>query len=123
MSGRYFREWSVAAALLLLLATLTVAAPAFFRPAPLAALMLEAVPVLLAASGMAMVIVCRQIDISIGSQFAVCSILAGLAASAGWPMPIAALAALGAGALLGAVNGAFVAGLGLPPSSSRLLRW
>ena len=114
MSGRYFREWSVAAALALLLVGLAIAAPAFFRPAPLAALLLEAVPVLLAASGMAMVIICRQIDISIGSQFAVCSVLAGLAASAGWAMPVAAVVALGVGALLGAFNGVFIAGLGLP---------
>jgi rhamnose transport system permease protein len=40
----------------------------------------DAVPVLITACGMTLVIICRQIDISIGSQFALCSLFAGLAA-------------------------------------------
>jgi rhamnose transport system permease protein len=64
--------------------------------------------------GMTLVILARQIDISIGSQFAVCGIVLGLVAKAGLPVPLAALAAVLAGAGLGALNGALVAGLGLP---------
>ena len=46
--------------------------------------MLTAVgPSLLAASGAALVILTRQIDISMGAQFAWCSVLAGTAAAAG----------------------------------------
>jgi rhamnose transport system permease protein len=63
---------------------------------------------------MALVIIARQIDISIGSQFALCSIFAGLLAKAGLPMPVVALGAIAGGAVLGACNGALVAGLGLP---------
>src|SRR5204863_1012888 len=61
-----------------------------------------------------LVIICRQIDISIGSQFALCSIFLGLLISAHWPMPVAAVATIFAGACFGAFNGALVAGLGLP---------
>jgi rhamnose transport system permease protein len=60
------------------------------------------------------VIVCRQIDISIGSQFALCSVFAGLTASSGLPMPVVALVAILCGAAMGAFNGVLVAGLGIP---------
>ena len=40
--------------------------------------------------------------------------MAGLLAKAGWPMPAVGAGAVLAGALLGALNGALVAGLGLP---------
>ena len=71
-------------------------------------------PVLIVACGMALVIIARQIDISIGSQFALCSIFAGLLAKAGMPMPVVALGAIVGGAALGAFNGVLVSGLGLP---------
>src|SRR5207248_3099760 len=47
-------------------------------------------------------------------QFALCSIFLGLLISAHWPMPVAAVATIFAGACFGAFNGALVAGLGLP---------
>ena len=37
---------------------------------------------------MTLVILCRQIDISIGSQFCICGVVAGLLARAGLPMPL-----------------------------------
>jgi rhamnose transport system permease protein len=63
---------------------------------------------------MALVIICRQIDISVGSQFAVCGVCAGLLATQNWPTALVALAAIIIGALLGAINGALIAGLRLP---------
>ena len=111
---RNFRELSVAAALGLLLLLLAVVAPDFYKPGQLLTMLTSAMPVLLTACGMALVIICRQIDISIGSQFALCSIFAGLGAQAGLPMPVIALVAIASGALLGAFNGILVAWLGLP---------
>ncbi|HXJ59561.1 MAG TPA: ABC transporter permease [Verrucomicrobiae bacterium] len=111
---RYSRELSVAVALGLFLLLLAVAAPGFFGKNQLLTTLTATAPVLVAACGMTLVIVCRQIDISIASQFALCSIVAGLLAKAGWPMFLAAAGAVGTGALLGALNGALVAGLGLP---------
>ena len=63
---------------------------------------------------MTLVIICRQIDISIGSQFGMCAVVAGLLAAAKLPLALVVLAAIGAGAAMGAINGALVAGLGLP---------
>lgn len=111
---KHLREIAVAGALVLLLLVLAFAAPAFFKPQQLISVLTAAAPVLLAACGVALVIIARQIDISIGSLFAWCSVLAGLAAARGWPMPLVALVAIVAGAFLGAINGGLIAGLGLP---------
>ena len=70
MKLRYFREWSVAFTLALLLAVLAVVAPAFFEGQPMLSRLTREAPTLVAACGMALIIICRQIDISIGSQFA-----------------------------------------------------
>jgi rhamnose transport system permease protein len=112
--NRFGRELSVTASLALLLGVLAVVAPAFFGPQQLMTTLTAAAPVLVTACGMALVILVRQIDISIGSQFALCSVLAGLLARGGCPMAVVVPAAVAAGALLGAFNGWLVAGLGLP---------
>ncbi len=111
---RYQRELSVALAYLLLLGLLGVFAPSFYRGDKLWSIMVNSGPVLVAGLGMTLIILLRQIDISIGSQFTVCGIIAGLASQAGWPIPVVCLCACLSGAVLGAVNGALVAGLRLP---------
>ena len=63
---------------------------------------------------MTLVILARQIDISVGSQFSVCAIVGGPLAQTGLPMPLVGLCTVLLGGLLGAVNGALIAGLGLP---------
>ena len=113
-ASRYRRELGVAGALVVLLGLLAVMAPAFFRAANLRDLLVANAPVLVAAVGMTLVILARQIDISIGSQFAICGVAAGLLAKTGLPMPLVTIGVVAAGAGLGAINGALVAGLGLP---------
>ena len=114
IQAKYFREWSVAIALLLLLGLLAVFAPAFFEGQPMLSRLTREAPTLVVASAMALIIICRQIDISVGSQFAVCSICAGLLASAKLPLAVVLVGSIGIGAFQGALNGALVAGLGLP---------
>ncbi len=111
---RYFREISVAAALGLLLLALALFAPSFYQAQPLLSLATREAPTLVVACGMALVIICRQIDISVGSQFAICSVCAGLLAALHWPLALVLLASILIGAAFGAFNGALVAGLGLP---------
>src|SRR5262245_50047685 len=112
--GAMRREIAVALVYVALLALLFVAAPAFYRGDQFRAILVDCSPVLIAAIGMALVILARHIDISIGSQFSICGILAGLMAQHGWPMPLVALGSVLIGSLLGAINGGLVAGLGLP---------
>jgi rhamnose transport system permease protein len=114
VNQRYFREWTVAGAFGLLMLSLLIFAPHFFQGQPLLSRVTSQMPALLAAIGITLVIVSRQIDISVGAQFSLCAVIAGLTASAGLPLGVAIGAAVGAGALMGALNGWLVAYLGLP---------
>ena len=111
---RYFREISVAATLVFALLALAIFAPAFYQLQPLLSLLTREAPTLVVACGMALVIICRQIDISVGSQFAVCSVCAGLLAAARWPLALVLPASVALGAVMGTINGMLVAGLRLP---------
>ena len=111
---RYFRELSVVGALLAVLFGLAWFAPAFFSPQPLLSLVTREAPTLVVACGMACVIITRQIDISVGSMFSVCSVCAGLLVARGWPLVLVLPASVGLGALFGAFNGFLVAVLRLP---------
>ena len=104
----------MAAVYALLLLVLAVAAPSFHRGANWRDILVANAPVLLAATGMTLVVLTRHIDISIGSQFAICGVLAGLMAKGGWPMPLVAAGTVAAGAAMGGLNALFVAALGLP---------
>lgn len=114
MIGKYGRELSVAAAYLLLLGLMAIFAPRFFETKPLVDFAVRNASVLVAAVGMTLVILAKQIDISVGSQASICAIVAGLLAQSGLPMPMVGLGTLLAGAGMGAINGLLVAGLGLP---------
>jgi rhamnose transport system permease protein len=114
MMRRYQRELSVAVAFAALLLVLAVAAPTFYNAEQLRAIVVKSAPVLVAAVGMTLVILARHIDISIGSQFAVCGVVAGLLARAGVPMPLVVAGTLLTGAAMGSLNGALVAALELP---------
>ncbi|GJG88087.1 hypothetical protein tb265_32680 [Gemmatimonadetes bacterium T265] len=112
--ARYKREGAALVALLLLLAVVAVAAPGFFAPGNLRDLALNNAPVLLVAVGMTLVILVGEIDISVGSQFAVCSVAAGVLAKAGVPIALLPPLVVVLGAAMGAINGVLVGRLGLP---------
>jgi rhamnose transport system permease protein len=113
LSRRHGHEIAVAAAYALLLLVLALSRPAFYERQFFDTLV-SASPVLVLACGMTLVILCRHIDISVGSQVSVCAVLAALAAREGIPVPLAALLAIAAGALFGAINGWLVTLCGLP---------
>jgi rhamnose transport system permease protein len=110
----HFREISVILALAALLLVLAAFAPSFYQAQPLLSLAAREAPVLVITCGMALVLICRQIDISVGSQFCVCSVAAGLLASLHWPLWLVLPGSILLGTAFGALNGALVAGLGLP---------
>lgn len=113
-AGRFTREIPPAMALMAVLLVVLVAAPSFFSAENLRDLALNNAPVLPVALGMTLVILVGQIDISVGSQFAVCSVAAGLLAKLGMPMPLVLVVVVGIGSAMGAFNGALVGKLGLP---------
>ena len=112
-SENHGRELAALGALGVILAALAVVAPAFFDPTNLRDLLLDNATVLIAAVGMTCVILAREIDISIGSQFAIAGVVTGLLFKQGLPMAAVVPIVLLLGALMGSLNGALVA-WGLP---------
>ena len=111
--ANYRRELAVAGSYLALLVLLAVLTPTFYR-AQFRATWVSAAPVLVVSVGMTLVILARHIDISVGAQFSLCGVVAGLLARAGVPMGGVVAITLLVGAAMGAVNGGLIAGLGLP---------
>ena len=97
-----------------LVAVLALRAPGFFQPDNLRDIAVTNASTLIVAIGMTLVIVAGEIDVSIGSQFAVASVIAGTLAKTGLPLPVTALVTALAGAVFGSVNGLMVTALGVP---------
>ncbi len=114
MAHRFRRELSVAVAIVALLIVLAFLAPSFFTRENLSDLVLANMPVLIVALGMTLVILTGQIDISVGTIFAICSVAAGEFAKLGLPAWGAGVVACVIGGMLGAINGALVAYVRIP---------
>ena len=108
------REISVSLALAALWVLVAFRAPGYFTAVNQMDIALANMPVLIVALGMTLVIISGQIDISVGSVFAICSVAAGLLAKTGLPLPLVALTACLIGAILGAINGALVGYVRIP---------
>jgi rhamnose transport system permease protein len=112
--SRNKREISVALAYAMLLVVVGMVAPSFFSAGNLRDLAVHNAPVLLIAVGMTMVILIGEIDISVGSQFAVCSVAGGVLAKNGVPIPLLLPCVMVIGAAMGAFNGLLIGFLRLP---------
>jgi len=112
--GLYKRELAAAVAFAVLLVLVGIAAPSFFSAGNLRDLAVNNASTLLIAIGMTMVILVGEIDISVGSQFAVCTVVAGELAKAGVSVELLLPCLLVIGATMGAVNGLLVGWLRLP---------
>ena len=73
----------------------------------------QTAPITVMAIGMVFVLTAGEIDLSIGSVVAISALLAAVVMR-DYPWPLAALAGLGAGALIGLLNGALIAYVRLP---------
>ena len=103
------RETAVAASLGALAIVMAMVAPAYFAPGNLRDLLLSNLPVLIVAIGSMLVILTGEIDISCGSMFAICSVVAGMVAKETGSLALAFLAAVSAGITLGSLAGLAVA--------------
>ena len=112
--NRYKRELSTALAYAALLVVVAIIAPSFFSGANLRDLALNNAPVLLVSVAMTLVILIGQIDISVGSQFAVATVAAGWLAKSGVPIALLLPSVILIGALMGTLNGVLVGSLRLP---------
>jgi rhamnose transport system permease protein len=108
------REASIAIVIACLAVLLAAVAPGYFARENLSDLFLGNMPVLIVAIGTTLVILTGNIDISVGSMFAICGVVAGVVAKTSGSVAVAGLAACAAGAVLGALNGSLVAYLRMP---------
>lgn len=114
MVRAYTREISVAITILILMLVLAISAPGYFNTANLTDLFMANMPVMIISLGMTLIIITGQIDISVGSVFAVCSVITGISAKWGiWGIG-SGLVACTIGAACGALNGALVGYLRIP---------
>lgn len=87
-----------------------VASPRFWR-----FVVLEAIPIALIALPMTLIVITGEIDLSVASVLGLtCSVMGQLWVSGVTSLPVLIVLSLLLGAVLGAVNGLFVTGFGLP---------
>lgn len=110
--------------LLAVYAFFAAAKPDAFMTLPNSKLILEEIGVNgMAALGTTLVIITGGIDLSIGPVVALSSVVVALLILHGWPIGLAALAAVGAGALCGALNGLLITAFDLLPFIVTLGAW
>jgi rhamnose transport system permease protein len=109
MLTRYRREASVMFAIAALAGLMALVAPSYFAGENLRDLFLANMPVLIVAIGATLVILVGEIDISVGSAFAVCAVVSGVAAKETDSVAMAAFCSCSVGAVIGAMNGSLVA--------------
>ncbi len=97
----------------IILLLLVFESPDFFTLKNFSDIMLGSATTIIGAMGMMLVILMGQIDVSVGSIFAICCAVTGVLAKSGMPIPLAVLTAVCAGAALGAVNGLLFAVVGI----------
>ncbi|MFJ6651462.1 ABC transporter permease [Microbacterium sp. NPDC091313] len=100
--------------LILLVVIACVAVPRFASPVTSGYLLLNAVPALLIALPMTLIIVTGEIDLSVASIVGLSTATVGSLTLAGWPFAAAVAVAVVVGGLAGVVNGILIAFVGLP---------
>lgn len=121
--NRYGRELALLTAIIILCLLPVFSGPGFYTWATWSGLLLDNIPVLIAAVGVCIVIICAEIDISIAAQLAVCGVVAGLSVQAGVPLPLAVVISIACGALLGAVNALLIVVGGISSIIATLATW
>ncbi|GAB2659301.1 autoinducer 2 ABC transporter permease LsrC [Vibrio panuliri] len=103
------RESTVLIAILILFLAISFADSSYFHIQTLTMVFSSAQVMILLAIGSSMVMLTRNIDVSIGSTMGLSAVAVATALNAGFPLPIAALMALCVGAACGCLNGVLVA--------------
>jgi rhamnose transport system permease protein len=108
------REMAIIALLVVVAMVAAFTVRGFGQPITLTFLLLDVMPILLIALPMTLVIITGEIDLSVASVVGLASVLTGVLTQAGVPFVVAALIAIIAGAVGGALNGFLVTVVGLP---------
>lgn len=92
----------------------TQASPYFLDPWNLSDATFNFTEKAVVALPLALLIICREIDLSVASIIALCSVVMGLLAEAGFSIPVLVLGSLIAGTLCGLLNGVLVTRFDIP---------
>lgn len=108
------RDAVLVGALLLIILIASLALPRFAGPVTVGYLLLNAVPILMIALPMTLIIITGEIDLSVASIVGMSTATIGSLTLTGWEFLPAAGAAVVVGTLGGVLNGVLIAFLGLP---------
>lgn len=115
MPTRVGRSSALALGLIIVVTVVQLQASHYLTPSNIRVLAIQLVSLGIGALGSAFVVASGNIDISIGSMFSLCGVMASMAAAAGMPWPLALLMGPLMGAVLGGINGVMVHRLAVSP--------
>jgi rhamnose transport system permease protein len=112
----FVRESGILLALLVLVAVTAVVNPRFLSAQSIKDLLLGSTILAIMAVGQAIVVVTRNVDLSVSSVLGLSAFATGslFVAAPGLPIPVALLIGMGLGAACGVVNGGLIAGTRVP---------
>ncbi|MFC0471599.1 ABC transporter permease [Halalkalibacter kiskunsagensis] len=113
-SQEIFNNLGMVIILFLLIVVMMIVAPNFTEPSNILNILRQSSITAILAAGMTLVILTGGIDLSVGSILALSGVISVMLSNAGVPVPIAMLAGVGVGYLVGAINGYFTAKPKLP---------
>lgn len=111
---RIAEESGILAVLVIVVLALSIMSPNFRTFENFSVLLVNGTVIAFLALGQTFVLLTGGIDLSTGSNVAMTGVLAALLMHTGMPWPVAAVVALGAGTLLGVINGVLVHYLRIP---------
>ena len=110
-----FREFMILAIVIAGCIVMWITTPIFMTFANWSALLLQVSVECIVAIGMTILLVSGGFDLSVGSTFALAGAVTAMSMVSGLPPIIACLVGLGAGALIGFLNGFIIAKIGINP--------
>ena len=115
MFQRFFNSAGIGGPLIVLWIILGFFAPRFFTLTNFGNLSVQFAIIGALAIGSTAVIICKEIDLSIGAIEGFCAVIAAISVvNFGIPWPVSILIAISSGALVGALNGCLVSIVGIP---------
>ena len=105
----FWAEWAALVGLVLLVIIFGIADPTFLSTGNIQSMLVAAAILVILAVGQTFVIATGGIDLSVASIMTFAAVVFGQTFAAGWPLVACMVAALAAGLLIGAINGAVIA--------------
>lgn len=113
--GQRLAPHALALAMLAIALAFSIAQPAFLTADNLVGIVRQVAMIGIMAVAMTFVVMTGGVDLSVGPVLALSGLVAVFSLDAGWPLPLALVAGLGIGLVVGVFNGAFIAYFDLPP--------